>query len=325
MNKVIIKVLNNLRSLYFKKYINNNREEQQTKRFYFDYSGQEASNKIKKLLAAEQPCMICRFGSGELSATVTYLNIIEESNIFAKSIRYIKNEMGYFWWDEYLKKGMSNNAGFFPVNNTFLQKFGKRMIEDIGQIDILGSWLDNEKIVEKFMPNAQIVPLNNLEPYYHINPWSEILKDKKVLVIHPFVKTIKDQYKNRQRIFKNKRILPDFKLKTIKAVQSIANNQVDFANWFQALDFMCDQVESADFDIAIIGAGAYGLPLASFIKQIGKKAVHLGGATQIMFGIKGSRWDNNPFFQKLYNDSWVRPDLSEKPTNFNKVESGCYW
>ena len=75
------------------------------------------------------------------------------------------------------------------------------------------------------------------------------------------------------------------------------------------------------FDIAIIGCGAYGMPLAAYCKQIGKKAVHLGGATQLLFGIKGKRWDN----YSLYNDYWVRPLESETPRNAGKIESGCYW
>ena len=50
---------------------------------------------------------------------------------------------------------------------------------------------------------------------------------------------------------------------------------------------MKNQIVKTDFDIAIIGAGAYGFSLAAFIKKIGKKAVHLGGPTQVLFGIKG--------------------------------------
>jgi hypothetical protein len=35
--------------------------------------------------------------------------------------------------------------------------------------------------------------------------------------------------------------------------------------------------------------------------------VHLGGATQRLFGIRGKRWDERPFFQNLYNEHWTRP------------------
>lgn len=67
-----------------------------------------------------------------------------------------------------------------------------------------------------------------------------------------------------------------------------------------------------DFDIALIGCGAYGMPLASFIKGMGKQAVHLAGWTQILFGIKGKRWDDLPYVSKFYNNAWVRPQQQSK-------------
>ena len=62
-------------------------------------------------------------------------------------------------------------------------------------------------------------------------------------------------------------VLPDFELITFQPVQSIASNPVDFSTWFEALDWMCTQVEQIDFTTAIIGAGAYGFPLGAHIKR----------------------------------------------------------
>ena len=151
------------------------------------------------------------------------------------------------------------------------------------------------------------------------------LNEKKVLVVHPFSKTITEQYKRHDRLFANKDILPDFELITLKAVQSIGGTEVPFTTWFDALDFMCNKISNTDFDVAIIGAGAYGMPLASFVKSIGKKAVHLGGATQMLFGIRGKRWDKQALQQNLYNQYWVRASKNETPDNFKAVEKGCYW
>ena len=52
---------------------------------------------------------------------------------------------------------------------------------------------------------------------------------------------------------------------------------------------MEERIGKIDFDVALLGCGAYGLPFAASIKRMGKKAVHLGVATQILFGIKGKR------------------------------------
>jgi hypothetical protein len=293
-----------------------------------DCSGQAASDLIKERIAAADPCMICRFGTGELYATLQHIDVNKDvSNARIKAIKYIQGKIGPFWWDDKTKIGMSLGPGLFPVNDKTLASFGERMLSDIKNIDILGSWLPEESRISHLFPTAKIVALADLEPYYHANPWSEILQDKVVLVINPFEESIRNQYDNRRgTLFNDPRVLPNFQLKTLKAIQSIAGNTpAGFSSWFEALDWMCERVQEIEFDIAIIGAGAYGLPLASFVKNMGKKAVHLGGATQILFGIRGKRWDDNPFFQQLFNENWIKPLPTETPTNFQNVESGCYW
>ena len=91
---------------------------------------------------------------------------------------------------------------------------------------------------------------------------------------------------------------------------------------------MYKEAMKLDFDIAILGCGAYGLPLAAKIKQAGKQAIHLGGVTQILFGIKGKRWEEMEdyrYIKNLMNDAWVYPNVQDTPKNAKIVEGGCYW
>jgi hypothetical protein len=293
-----------------------------------DCFGQEASDLIKSKISDDEPRMICRFGSAELSATITYLNATSGKSILRKSLDYIINDTEPFWWEDNLRDAMRNNAGFFPTTDDSLAAFGSRMIDDIQNIDVLGSvcFLRRQELeLLGFMKRAFIVDLTDLEPYYHKNPWSEALDGKVVLVIHPFEQSIQQQYRRRRLLFKDARVLPEFELKTLKSIQSIAGNDVGFNTWFDALDCMCEKVAHTQFDVAIIGAGAYGLSLASHVKKLGKKSIQLGGATQILFGIKGKRWDERRFFQELYNEYWIRPSFSEMPKNYQNIEGGCYW
>jgi len=96
------------------------------------------------------------------------------------------------------------------------------------------------------------------------------------------------------------------------------------------------EIEKQDFDICLIGCGAYGFPLAAHVKKIGKKAVHMGGSLQLLFGIRGKRWEvYDPHYEQpgnvfihyygLPNENWVRPSNNEKPENHSKVEDSCYW
>ncbi len=165
-------------------------------------------------------------------------------------------------------------------------------------------------------------------PFLYKNPWSAALKGKKVLVIHPFEETIIKQYEKREKLFKNPEVLPEFDLLTYKPVQGIgrAKNKLKYKTWFEALAKMKEDIKNIDFDIAIIGAGAYGMFLAQYVKSVGKQAIHMGGATQLLFGIKGNRWDNC-FGDLYYNKYWIRPSKDETPEGVELFERGtmAYW
>ena len=51
----------------------------------------------------------------------------------------------------------------------------------------------------------------------------------------------------------------------------------------------------------------------------------MGADVQLLFGIKGNRWDGTAVSEKLYNDYWVYPGEEYKPKSYMSVENGCYW
>lgn len=281
---------------------------------YAEYTGQPASDIIKYELLKDKPSMIARIGSTELLAMVHYIN---SKKSYRRKIEKFKQKA--------IHDKMWTLSGFYPSNEENIAKFSELMLSDFPLVDILGTWRKEEKVFANELRTAIKISLKDLEPYYHNFPWTEVLKDKTVLVIHPFKESIISQYDKREFLFDNPNILPSFKLKTIKAVQSIANNKPEFENWFLALDYMKEQIDREDFDIALIGCGAYGFPLAAHVKRKGKKAVLLGGALQILFGIKGKRWEEHPQISKLINSHWIKPLNIEIPSNAKKVDGGSYW
>ena len=277
--------------------------------------GQDGHDLLAELIDNNKPIMVSRLGAVE-----------------GRSIRhFLKRKSGRgINYSRLIRHQISNNAGVFPSTNAVLDKFSEMYLEGMKNADILGiTFFDHEDFFcNNYCKNAELVELGSIEPFRFDNPWSEKLKGKKILVVHPFVESIKKQYsEKRQHLFEDSRILPEFELKTVKAIQSIAESKVNFETWMDACNYMCEQIKKVDFDIAIIGAGAYGVPLASFIKQLGKKAIHMGGVTQILFGVKGRRWETEyaETTAKLFNEHWIRPSLSETPKGYNKVEKGCYW
>ncbi|MGE9627290.1 hypothetical protein, partial [Escherichia coli] len=92
---------------------------------------------------------------------------------------------------------------------------------------------------------------------------------------HPFDAEIKSQYGKKELLWKDKEVLPDFDLITYKPVVSMLGQQTEYLSWMEALDKMQTDIRTIEFDIALIGCGAYGMPLAAFIKGMGKQAIHL--------------------------------------------------
>ncbi|MBD4336261.1 hypothetical protein GUH15_09405, partial [Xanthomonas citri pv. citri] len=77
-------------------------------------------------------------------------------------------------------------------------------------------------------------------------------------------------------------------------------------DWFEALEYMESEISKMDFDIALIGCGAYGMCLAAHVKRMGKTAIHLAGWTQMLFGVYGKRWvEDQPEYAKFINQFWI--------------------
>ncbi len=301
---------------------------------------QKANDLLYDMLAADRPCMITRIGAQESNTTNNYLCITSTIPRWRKWWNYISDNTQTPWWNTNVLKSVQTLSGVFPPTIQIAERFAKLYLEDILEIDMLAC-IHN---TEKFMPipaTAIKIQFETNLPFLVERPWTRILKGKRVLVIYPFEQTIRQQYAKRELLYDNPDILPEFELITLKSVQTIAGNQSEFADWFEALEYMERQIDKIDFDIALIGCGAYGLPLAAYIKRKGKKAVHLGGGVQLLFGILGKRWvedypkispwhylpgkDIDIDYTPLFNEHWCYPLPEDTPNNTKAVEGACYW
>jgi hypothetical protein len=285
---------------------------------------------IKQLLDDDKPCMIARLGANEATVVASYVGSQKYKGA-SHLISFIKGKTPRWWWTDKQLQSMETNAGFFNISEVRMTRFSKMMLDDMMQVDILGSWLPEESYFEGYLSQAKKVRLRYLEPFWSSIPWTAALEGKRVLVVHPFARTISRQYELRSELFDNPKTLPTFaSLRIIKAVQSLGNDANGFKSWFDALEWMETEMDREDYDVALIGCGAYGFPLAAHAKRTGHKAVHLGGALQLLFGIKGRRWfspDGEVYadYRHLLRPSWVSPDETERPEKANNVEGGCYW
>lgn len=236
-----------------------------------------------------KPLMVARFGSIECDVceNVKYTFYKKRSNW--KFIQW-KGQPNFI--NPYVTPLFSKNAGFFPSDDVnALKRFYELMVDCMKDVDILNSWCYNEADFAEELKNAIKVDRETMTPLLTDRPWTRALKGKKVLVVHPFAETIIAQYARREKIFDNPDFLPEFDLKVLKAVQTAGGNTSQFADWFEALHYMENEIDKIDYDICLLGCGAYGFPLAAHIKRMGKQAIHLGGGLQLQFGIKGKRWE----------------------------------
>ena len=317
MQKKFIKLLKKLRRRYIERH-----DLPQPRPLNKEMDPDIISSHIREKLLSPEPCMLSRFGAVEIGCVVNYLGIYHQKR---KIIKYIKGEAFPWWWEEETMYPMRNNAGFFSATPELLKRFSEMMIEDMPLIDILASWRFEEEYFSKELQNAYKIDFEPYNPFWSDVPWTAALENKKVLVVHPFAETIQKQYLRKELIHKDPRVLPTFDLQTIKAIQTIGN-QGDgrFETWFDALEFMKNEIDKMDYDVCLLGCGAYGMPLAAHVKRSGKKAVHLGGSLQLLFGIRGARWENSNY-SKLMNEFWVKPSATETPSKAQQVEEGCYW
>lgn len=279
------------------------------------YSIDAASELLVEKITEGKPFMAARFGSVELFAMRT----------------------AEFHWkskEEKIIAQMCTNAGFFPQDASLLPRFNEVYVDACRQLDVIGVWYQQaeEYFIKRYAKDLTgSCWLGSLEPWYGKEPWTRALAGKKVLVIHPFEDSIHAQLKHRDKLFPDSQTLPEATYLTLKAVQT-SGGQTDerFATWFEALEYMKGEIARIEkeegFDLALIGCGAYGFPLAAYCKSLGKQAIHIGGALQLFFGIKGRRWDElEPNIVKMYNEYWNYPLDSETPKNSAAVEGGTYW
>jgi hypothetical protein len=207
----------------------------------------------------------------------------------------------------------------------------------LGSLDIVAQWQPGgifesvleKKLLDRFCPQAFRAGFYLLRLLAPTAPWIDDLTGLRWMVIHPFEQTIRAQlphlaelgvYSDSARPALEQRTRDTRILPCPQFAYMVPPQHPD---WFHALEDMKGKMERQRdaFDIALVGAGAWSLPLVAHAKKIGKKGMHLGGSLQLLFGIKGGRFDTNG----IYNNYWIRPLPEERPANHRLMEQGAYW
>jgi hypothetical protein len=273
----------------------------------------EGNNFISHYLKLGKPLCAGKIGVTELNLMYC-AHTIENANRFQPQLQHEVEDI----------------AGLYPYTVATTLTFNDYFKHALKQVDLIPQWNKVNPMFEKFVfeeycPEARLTRLQDLEPYFFEKPWTNYLEGKKVLVFSPFAESIENNYKNLDKIWNN-RIISNFRLKTVKYpfALKIAPNP-KYKSSFDIYEEYLEILRNEEFDVGIFGTGFTSLLFAAECKRLGKTGIHLGGSTQILFGVKGQRWLDIPEFAPFFNDYWTTPLDSEKPEKRQIVEGGCYW
>lgn len=268
------------------------------------------------------------------------------------------SELEVLWWyitnrstetekityPQLVRKHICANAGIFPPTDESIDDWAQAMIQTIlPGMDIAVEWnpcmpLKECTVLNAYAPKSERIPLRSLEPYYESEPdaiWTKALPAAaKVAVVSPFAASIAKQWEQRNAVWPSNRIWNP-EAPTIVPMKCGFNplftknsgwpTAVREGGWHTAVRYIVDTIMGSGARYAIVGAGALSLPIVYELKIRGISAIHLGGATQILFGIKGSRWITHSIISTFFNSAWVHPSPDEVPEHAHVIEGGCYW
>jgi|LauGreDrversion4_2_1035121.scaffolds.fasta_scaffold03667_5 hypothetical protein len=231
--------------------------------------------------------------------------------------------------------------GIFPTDISFLHEFAQFYTKNVQQIDILGLFQadQEEKIIKENELNALFIPYQFTEPDRSIpsseyNCYLRSFEGKKILFISPFADLLKSRANKDtfEAVWLNigKKWFCPSEVNAYEIPYSYSNSfktHEQYTNSMHLFDSICTNIGEMDFDIAFIGAGALGLPIASHLKNQGKIAISLGGHLQVLFGIGGGRWSKDEFWTNNYiNEHWIEMPKKYHPENKSILtDNGAYW
>ena len=226
-----------------------------------------------------------------------------------------------------------SNAGVFPIRRNIYNRWASLYRAAVRELDFVAQWqpegsfLDayEQAFLDRDLPGVVRGNFHGLDPI--AAPWLHPLVKLRWLVISPFAETIRAQLPRLAQL----NVFTGIPAETLAGIAETCHTlpcpQLPYMvpprhrDWFHGLEEMQASMSRTEFDIAIVGAGAWSLPLVAHAKQLGKMAMHLGGTLNLLFGIKGGRFED----RGLYNEHWIRPVTSERPANHKLLENGAYW
>jgi hypothetical protein len=228
-------------------------------------------------------------------------------------------------------------AGLFPPDPAFYRRFTELYAERVRRLDCVGMnttlWRTSLDIVGFHGIEGELMSYLDQEPDRSTPSdesrcWLPHLRGRRVLLVSPFARELAERATRETfeavwaEIAK-----PWFHPAHVDALEfPYGYSPMTWDSFPTALNLLDDitiRIAQRDFDVAIIGAGALGIPIATFVKGMGRVGISLGGHIQPLFGVSGERWRTDEGWQHYLNEAWIDLPPEYRPDPGQTIEN--YW
>lgn len=231
------------------------------------------------------------------------------------------------------------NLGIFPVDRDGMLEFAQSHATATRALDLVGlvgGRLESDLIADLSIA-APTIDLHEMEPDRSIPDDSArcylpLLSGRRVLIVSS-IATILAARANKDTFEAvwSKTGKRWFEPAEVSALEFPYTYDVETRRRFgtsqNLLAWIIERIDPRTFDVALIAGASLGIPLAAEIKAMNRPAVALGGALQVLFGVGGKRWWQDPVWQRDHiTEAWVDVPRSHVPRVASAyVDDGAYW
>ena len=233
------------------------------------------------------------------------------------------------------------SSGVFPLKPDFYDRFAAFHAGHTAQLDCLGVTRDlitlEDAVLDHYRFPAKLVHFLDQEPDRSVPTRPDLcylpsFEGLRVLLICPFASLLKTRAT--QETFEavwsrtGKRWFYPASVDAIDVPYGFLRaTQARFPTVIDLHAHLADEMSRREFDVALIAASGLGIPLASTAKSLGKIGISLGGHLQVLFGVAGQRWRDQPEWRDRYfTDAWIDMPPEYRPEGGDDVcDQGAYW
>jgi hypothetical protein len=284
----------------------------------FDFS-QKIKNGIEGALASKKGFLVGRNGTIEMEVLLTRHNGMQLEPRHAMQLE--------------------RNAGIFPTTPASIANWIRKTLVAVQDSDLLvAGWYKpiashELEFLRDIGKRGPYLPLRALEPYYvpEAYQWTSTLEGRRVAVVSSFAETACQQASRSDAVWSGRAVLPKATYLPVQTRYSprLAKGHAEWPDtvksWEAAVADVVNRVMEQNAEIVLIGCGGLGMVIGHELRIRGKVCIVMGGAIQVLFGIKGQRWQNHSIISSFWNDAWVWPRIEDTPGGADEVEGGCYW